>query len=362
MKKQCLTILVAIVLLAVSRGFSETVTLERLTFNTTGQPSLPVPSIPYDPIPSNWRVWQERDVGILKLYLDDGTNTTVLDTYTWSGSTPWSFQWLVDNKRVLWYREHEGYIIESPKLYSHGQIAQLIPDWGISACQHCFWYGFGPNFVIFWWATSAGNHGPKVFFTDTMQPWNVDYVIPLDPNHYDLETQLSDIVSCGLQFRVFQNGVTLDLGVGYYYAPMHPVHEMETFWLPIPVPERGSLCMLVRPEAAGINTVTPAIGTVNTYCQEAVPIHAARFLYCPYVWRFDHWEGDGIADPNSPDSLVEINGNQEITAVFADDRKCGDECHPNFLEGDLNHDCLVNLADMAILTKRWLQCTLPECD
>jgi beta propeller repeat protein len=40
---------------------------------------------------------------------------------------------------------------------------------------------------------------------------------------------------------------------------------------------------------------------------------------------------------------------------------CGDAEHPYPL-GDLNHDCRVDILDLAILGSHWLECTAPECD
>jgi len=40
---------------------------------------------------------------------------------------------------------------------------------------------------------------------------------------------------------------------------------------------------------------------------------------------------------------------------------CGDANHP-YPVGDLNHDCCVNLLDLAILASHWLERTVPECD
>ena len=40
---------------------------------------------------------------------------------------------------------------------------------------------------------------------------------------------------------------------------------------------------------------------------------------------------------------------------------CGDQNHP-YPVGDLNHDCYVNMRDLAIFTSHWLECTAPECD
>ena len=40
---------------------------------------------------------------------------------------------------------------------------------------------------------------------------------------------------------------------------------------------------------------------------------------------------------------------------------CGDPEHA-YPVGDLNHDCRVNILDVAILASHWLECTAPECD
>ncbi len=40
---------------------------------------------------------------------------------------------------------------------------------------------------------------------------------------------------------------------------------------------------------------------------------------------------------------------------------CGDADHP-YPVGDLNHDCRVDMFDLAILSSNWLECTAPECD
>ena len=83
-------------------------------------------------------------------------------------------------------------------------------------------------------------------------------------------------------------------------------------------------------------------------------------MECPYVYRFVNWEGD-VADPNSSITTVIMDEAKTVTSVFVDDRVCGDECHP-YLLGDLNLNCEVNFADIAILLWNWLGCTKPECD
>jgi hypothetical protein len=57
-----------------------------------------------------------------------------------------------------------------------------------------------------------------------------------------------------------------------------------------------------------------------------------------------------------------MNGDRTVTAHYvADERRCGDECHP-IQQGDLNEDCYINWDDFAIYAAKWLDCTHPDCD
>ena len=121
-----------------------------------------------------------------------------------------------------------------------------------------------------------------------------------------------------------------------------------------------TLTVEVEPNDVGINTVTPGVGQHLRYQDEPVHLQAINFIGCPYVYQFVHWEGD-VIDANSADTLVIMNEDKTVTAVFIDTRECGDECHP-ILQGDLNGDCHINLEDFAIYCAQWLACTAPECD
>jgi hypothetical protein len=55
--------------------------------------------------------------------------------------------------------------------------------------------------------------------------------------------------------------------------------------------------------------------------------------------------------------LNEIAGTMLVTAGKP---QCGDANHP-YPSGDLNGDCRVNLADLAIIASNWMVCTGPEC-
>jgi hypothetical protein len=130
-------------------------------------------------------------------------------------------------------------------------------------------------------------------------------------------------------------------------------------------PYSGPLLTLnieVEPNDVNITTVTPGLGPHQYYETEVVSLSTEPFTACPDVYRLDHWEGDGIADPNAAETTVYIDQDKTVTAVYAaDERWCGDECHP-ILQGDLNGDCYTNFDDYAIYSNMWLDCTHPDCD
>lgn len=118
--------------------------------------------------------------------------------------------------------------------------------------------------------------------------------------------------------------------------------------------------LTIQTDPPFISTVNPFIGTESV--SGSVDLEAESFVSCPYVYRFDHWQGQGILDPDAAHTSVTVESSQVITAVFVDDRKCGDACHPNDGLGDLNHDCMIDLGDIAVLASRWLSSTRPEFD
>lgn len=129
------------------------------------------------------------------------------------------------------------------------------------------------------------------------------------------------------------------------------------------------LTMSVAPNDIDINTVTPTVGDHNV--TSLVSLNATRFVNCPDVYEFDHWEGD-VNDVNEPNTTIIMDSNKTVTGVFVDDRQCGDVCHP-YPPGDFNRDCRVNKGDARwnrrqfekrkrIIRDHWLECTAPECD
>jgi hypothetical protein len=125
------------------------------------------------------------------------------------------------------------------------------------------------------------------------------------------------------------------------------------------IPEPATLTIIVEPNDVGIDTITPSVGP-HDYARGWVSIKAERFINCPDVYTFDHWDDD-VNEPNSPSTTVYMDENKSITAVFVDARQCGDECHP-YPQGDVNKDCKVNFLDVAIVANTWLECTDPNCD
>jgi hypothetical protein len=134
------------------------------------------------------------------------------------------------------------------------------------------------------------------------------------------------------------------------------------FLLVISFMNAATLTVEVQPANIGINTVVPFIGVHEYDAGQTVNIIASSFIQCPSVYRFDHWTGN-VVDPSSASTTVLMDANKSVTAVFTLAAPvCGDQCHPNFTVGDLNHDCIVDLGDFAVLASRWMNCTKPECD
>jgi len=118
--------------------------------------------------------------------------------------------------------------------------------------------------------------------------------------------------------------------------------------------------LTMQTEPPEVDTVTPPVGD-HEYAQGvAANISAQRFVYCPDVYVFDHWEGD-VNDPYSANTTIIMDANETVTAVFVDGRQCGDECHP-YPAFDFDEDCEVSFGDFALFAIHWLECTKPECD
>lgn len=108
-----------------------------------------------------------------------------------------------------------------------------------------------------------------------------------------------------------------------------------------------------------INSVTPAVGDYNAI--GLVNLSAETFVDCPDVYEFDYWLSD-VNDINSPTTTVLVDSNTTVTAVFYSSSQCGDQCHPNDLFGDYDHNCIIDFNDFRWFTNNWMVCTKPECD
>ncbi|MDH4241495.1 MAG: hypothetical protein OEW48_18200, partial [Phycisphaerae bacterium] len=70
---------------------------------------------------------------------------------------------------------------------------------------------------------------------------------------------------------------------------------------------------------------------------------------------YEYLEGVGLVDSDG------VRTNYTLLSVRFVPRTCGDAGHP-YPPGDANHDCRVNLLDVAIVGLHWLECTRPECN
>ncbi len=148
--------------------------------------------------------------------------------------------------------------------------------------------------------------------------------------------------------NIYVTGGSADYGYGTYYDYATIKYS------------QNPVILTMQTAPAEVNTVTPASGD-HQYAQGIkANISAQRFVDCPDVYVFDHWEGD-VNDPNSANTTVLMDSDKTVTAVFVDNRKCGDECHP-YPAGDLDKDCVVTFSDFALFASHWLDCTKPECD
>ena len=125
--------------------------------------------------------------------------------------------------------------------------------------------------------------------------------------------------------------------------------------------EKADADLTITASPANVTSVTPYVNeTQNQFIGIPISIEALRFVDCPTdsVMVFDHWVPGAntfVTDPYAASTTVVVTaaGSADITAVYVDDRKCGDECHPIIPE-DLNGDCLVNLIDLSRLVSVWL--------
>jgi hypothetical protein len=105
-----------------------------------------------------------------------------------------------------------------------------------------------------------------------------------------------------------------------------------------------------------VDTLDPAAGEIEVYSGTEVSLSAGDYLQCPYVEKFSHWQVNGNYYSGEKDITITAEYDMTVTAIFEDDRQCGDICHP-ISAADFNRDCYVNLEDTAILIENWLSNT-----
>ncbi len=116
------------------------------------------------------------------------------------------------------------------------------------------------------------------------------------------------------------------------------------------------LIVTLSASPAYVDTLDPAAGEIEVYSSSQVSLSADNYLECPYVEKFSHWQINGNYYSDEKDITIIVEYDMTVTAVFEDDRKCGDVCHP-ISAADFNMDCYVNLEDAAILIENWLSNT-----
>ena len=241
------------------------------------------------------------------------------------------------------WRTKEGY--EVPKLivtYKSGVAYTLVPIPGQIEVH--------PDIVLTWNA-GVGADTEEIYFGEagSMVLVNTN-IVGVNPNEYDPSPDGGLTLGTTYEWQIISKAggnVIGDTGV-------------RTFIVSPTLPQQ-ILTIGVIPNNLGISSIDPSLGEHPYYRNTTVNLNATRFVECPNVYRFDHWVGD-VADSDSAVTTVFMDSDKTVTAVFVEGAVCGDECHPNFTLGDLNHDCYVNLEDIAIITSRWLNCFAPECD
>ena len=205
-----------------------------------------------------------------------------------------------------------------------------------------------------------GNFSDNPLFAD---PANSDYHLKSQAGRWDVTSQswvtdavTSPCIDAGKESDVysleeFPNGSRVN--VGAYGNTVEASKSLGS---------TAILTMQIISPNENVDTVTPSIGQHEYTLNETVNLSASNFVYCPDVYKLDYWEGD-VANVNAISTTIVMDSDKTVTAVFSIATPiCGDECHPNFLLGDHNHDCHVDLADFAIFATRYLTCTAPECD
>jgi hypothetical protein len=227
---------------------------------------------------------------------------------------------------------------------------------------------YGPAGNQLWVAryTSAGNwldyadalvvdSSDNVYVTGTVNPMGYCTTFKYDPNG----NQLWMATYTGSFDTIQSRGMAIDNLGNIYVTGSTMDNGTDHDWVTIKY-SQNSVILTIQTEPGQVTTITPVLG-MHEYAQGIVAnISAQRFVDCPSVYVFDHWEGD-VAHASAANTTIVMDTDKTVEAVFVDGRSCGDECYP-YPDGDLNHDCRVNFLDIAVIANTWLVCTDPNCD
>jgi probable HAF family extracellular repeat protein len=282
-----------------------------------------------------------------KSYITDGSahhaflysNGVMQDLGTLGGNFSWATG-INDNSQVVGWAHITGDSAHHAFLYSDG----VMQDLGTLGGTYSWASGINNNCQVVGWSQIAGDSDTHAFLyssgemqdLNTLSPSNSGWII------YDVLAinDFGQIVGRGINPEGYERAFLLS---------------------PDPLPATQILTVRIEPNDLGIDTVDPNIGQHIFYQNSTANLDATKFVDCPSVLHFDHWEGD-VAEQNSAQTTVVMDTDKTVIAVFVDGAICGDECHPNDLLGDFNHDCIIDFNDFAAFAGNWLVCTKPECD
>lgn len=209
---------------------------------------------------------------------------------------------------------------------------------GVWTCGMLDW-ATGPAFIVY-----ANNHTLAVPGTgEVVQFWT--WSTPGDRDAYGaVNHNTSDhaLASWGFRWKAgginIQNGVTPD----YYSTVAFTAPEAGDYVFAAAFESmtdgRGTQVWVTLPDfSAPWNAVLDAYGGVN--------------VSATYSNTLTLNAGDTVYFSNSPgNTMVDLR----LTVV-----KDGMNCSGDYIAGDLNRDCYVNLEDFALLSRDWLQCNDP---
>ncbi len=109
----------------------------------------------------------------------------------------------------------------------------------------------------------------------------------------------------------------------------------------------------IQVQPPDVTTVNPSAGVYNMAVNTEYVLQAEDYINCPAVDRFSHWLVDGVFYSDEPELSMTATASISVTAVFTDDRQCGDICHP-VPRSDINGDCRVGVIDLSMLAEAWL--------